>query len=134
MKYIWMWLVTLGAFALIDALWLGLVAPSFYKKHLGYIMAPHPNWTAAVLFYLLFMVGLVVFVVLPSSTSRALGIVFVYGALFGLVTYATYDLTNHATIKDWPTIVTGVDLLWGTVLTGSVSVVSVAICRGLGLL
>ena len=112
---------TLLAFFAIDMLWLGLVARGFYQKHLGFLLRTHPNWSAAVVFYLLFVLGLLVFVVVPSleagSTKKAL----VLGALFGLITYATYDLTNLATVKDWPWIVTVVDLSWGAILASSVS-------------
>jgi uncharacterized membrane protein len=116
-----LYLCTLLAFFAIDMVWLGVVARGFYQKHLGFLLRPDPNWTAAIVFYLLFVAGLLVFVVLPclqaGSTKKAL----VLGALFGLITYATYDLTNLATVKDWPWIVTVVDLLWGGILATSVS-------------
>lgn len=114
--------ITLPIFFAIDMVWLGLVAKNFYRSQIGYLMRDTPNWTAAIVFYLLFMVGLVVFVIEPAMAKRewlhALG----YGALFGFMTYATYDLTNLATVKNWPLLVTFVDLAWGTVLAASVSV------------
>ncbi|MEO7793454.1 MAG: DUF2177 family protein, partial [Thermoanaerobaculia bacterium] len=89
--------VTLAIFLAIDLVWLGVVAKSFYRQHIGHLMATEVDWGAAALFYLLFIGGLVFFAVKPAlearSASRALG----YGALFGLLTYATYDLTNQAT-------------------------------------
>ncbi len=115
--------VTLLAFLAIDLVWLGWVARSFYQKHLGYLMRPSPNWTAAIAFYLLFILGLVVFVIQPGLQAGSTRKVLLLGALFGLITYATYDLTNHATVKDWPWIVTVVDLCWGVVLATSVSFV-----------
>lgn len=116
--------------AVLDAAWLGLVAPAFYKKHIGFIMAEKPNWFAAVAFYLIFILGLTIFVVYPGwKNPDALLKVFLLGALFGFVTYATYDLTNQATLKNWPYVVTIVDLIWGTALTGVVSVVAVSLLK-----
>ncbi len=119
--YLKLYLATLVAFFAIDMVWLGLVARTFYRKHLGFLMAPSPNWPAAVLFYLLFVGGILVFVVVPGLESGSLVTTLVRGALFGLITYATYDLTNLATLKDWPVILTIVDLIWGTVLSTAVS-------------
>jgi uncharacterized membrane protein len=119
--YLKLYLVLLVAFFAIDMLWLGLAARSFYQKHLGFLMAPSPNWFAAVIFYLLFIVGLLVFVVVPGLESGSFKITLMRAALFGLITYATYDLTNLATIKDWPFLLTVVDLLWGVFLSVSVS-------------
>jgi len=96
-------------------------------------MRPDVNWTAAIIFYLLFIAGLVLFVISPSLEGQSWVKALVYGALFGLVTYSTYDLTNLATVKDWPLIVTIVDLVWGTVLSASVSVVSYFIATKLGI-
>ena len=110
----------LVAFFAIDMVWLGLVARGFYQKHLGYLLRATPNWSAAIVFYLLFVLGLLVFVVVPSLQAGSTKKVLMLGALFGLITYATYDLTNMATVKDWPWIVTVVDLLWGGILATSV--------------
>jgi len=119
--YLKLYLCTLLLFLAIDMVWLVLVARGFYQKHLGFLMRSNPNWSAAVLFYLLFVVGLLVFVIVPSLETGSTKKVLVLGALFGLITYATYDLTNHATVKDWPWVVTVVDLLWGCILATSVS-------------
>jgi uncharacterized membrane protein len=119
--YVKLYLVTLVAFFVIDLAWLALVARTFYRKYLGFLMAPSPNWTAAIIFYLLFILGILVFVVLPGLQANSLGTTLLRAALFGLVTYATYDLTNLATVKDWPLLVTVVDLIWGTVLSVVVS-------------
>ena len=130
--YIKLYLATLVAFFAIDILWLGLVARTFYSKHLGYLMTPNTKWAAAIIFYLLFIAGLLVFVVLPGLQADSLPRTLLLAAFFGLVTYATYDLTNLATIKDWPIIITVVDLLWGTTLSVLVSLVSFLAGKWLG--
>ena len=130
MNYLYAFFTSLGSMAILDATWLGLVAPKFYKKHIGFIMSKSPNWTAAVLFYLVFIAGVTIFVVYPGwHNHQSMIKILILGGLFGLVTYATYDLTNQATLKNWPVIVTFVDLLWGTLLTGVVSVVAVTILK-----
>jgi uncharacterized membrane protein len=126
-----LYLLTLVVFFLIDMIWLGAVAKGFYRRHLGPMLSPKVNWAAAILFYLLFIVGLLVFVIRPALLAgRPLPALFL-GALLGLISYATYDLSNLATLKDWPLVVTIVDLIWGTVLGGAVSLVSVLIGRHL---
>jgi uncharacterized membrane protein len=126
-----LYLLTLAVFFAVDMVWLGVVAKGFYRRWLGPLMSPKVNWAAAVLFYLLFIGGLLVFAVRPAllqgAPFKALGL----GALLGLISYATYDLTNLATLKDWPLIVTVVDLCWGTVLGGAVSWVSAVLGRAL---
>ena len=123
MRYLKLYFVSLAAFLAIDMLWLGLVARSFYQQHLGFLLAPSPNWFVAILFYLLFIVGILFFVVVPGLESGSLKATLVRAALFGLITYATYDLTNLATLKDWPVLLSVVDLLWGTFLSVSVSAI-----------
>jgi uncharacterized membrane protein len=129
-NYFYAFITSLLSMAILDAGWLGLVAPKFYRKHIGFIMAKNPNWTAAVAFYLVFILGLTIFVVYPGwhQHHSALKVVLT-GGLFGFVTYATYDLTNQATLKNWPAIVTAVDMLWGTVLVGAVSIVAVSLLK-----
>jgi len=127
MKTFLVYLITVPIFFIIDLVWLGVIAKGFYQKHLGYLMRPQINWAAAILFYLLFIIGIVLFAVRPAlelqSPMRAL----VFGALFGFFAYATYDLTNLATVRDWPVIVTAIDLIWGTVLCGAVALGSYVI-------
>lgn len=113
------YLVSFAVFLLIDMVWLGLVARSFYTKHLGYIMADKANFVVAFIFYAIFTFGLLFFVVSPALAAQDPLKALTYGLLFGFITYATYDLTNMATLKDWPFIVTIVDLLWGTFLGGT---------------
>lgn len=121
MKYFKLYLVALAAFLAIDLLWLGLVARPFYQQQIGFLMADSPNWLVAMLFYLLFIVGLMVFVIVPGVEANSLKTTLLKAALFGLVTYATYDLTNLATLKDWPALLSIVDMFWGTFLSASVS-------------
>ncbi len=117
------------AFLAIDGVWLTFVAQGVYKQYLGYLMSPTPNLLAAGIFYLLFIVGLLVFVILPGLKEGSLGNTLLRGALFGLVSYATYDLTNLATVKDWPIAITVIDLIWGTVLSAAVSFVTFTLGR-----
>lgn len=102
-------------------LWLVVIARSFYKAQIGHLMKTNINWTAAIIFYVIFLVGLVLFVITPAVEKRLWTHALVMGALFGLVTYATYDLTNLAVAKDWPLLVTIVDMMWGAVLSASVA-------------
>ena len=118
------YLSSLLFFTIIDGFWLVFVAPKFYRTHIGHLMRPEADLAAAVLFYLLFLVGLNVFVITPKSDkgfSKLAG----YGALFGLVTYATFDLTSVAVFKDFSYLVAGVDMLWGACLCASISVLTV---------
>lgn len=119
-----LYLATLVAFFLIDMLWLGLIARGLYSRYLGYIMAPRTNWVAAVIFYLIFVAGILFFVVLPGLESGSLTTTLLRAAAYGLITYATYDLTNLATLKDWPLTITLIDIAWGIVLSVSVSAIS----------
>lgn len=121
MYHLKLYLCTLLAFFAIDMVWLGLVARGFYREHLGYLLRPDPNWAAAIVFYLLFVEGLLVFVVVPGLRAGSARKVLGLGALFGLITYATYDLTNLATVRDWPWLVSVVDLAWGSFLGAAVS-------------
>lgn len=125
--------IALPILFIIDMIWLGFVAKGFYSKHIGFMLRSDVNWMAAVAFYLLFIVGLIVFVVMPAMEKGSWSYALLYGLLFGVVTYATYDLTNLALVKDWPPIVTVVDLLWGAFLASSVSTITVLIAQKLGL-
>ena len=125
------YLATALVFFAIDIAWLGLVARDMYNKHIGHLMSGQVNWVAAVIFYLAFIVGILVFVVYPSVDKDSLLRAVVLGALFGFFTYSTYDLTNLATLKDWPLSVTIVDIAWGMVLTSVVSAIGFYIVRAL---
>ncbi len=119
-----LYFITLPIFFAVDMAWLGLIAKNFYAKYIGMLMKPNVNWPAAVIFYLLFVVGLVTFVLEPSIQKQSWLNALVLGALFGMISYATYDLTNLATLKNWPLIVTIVDIAWGATLGAVVSVLS----------
>jgi uncharacterized membrane protein len=108
-------------------IWLGVIAKGFYQRNLAFLLSPTVNWTAAIGFYLLYIVGILIFAVLPALRSSSMGRAVILGVLFGFFTYATYDLTNLATVKDWPLKIVVVDLLWGMFLCGVVSLVSFAI-------
>jgi len=128
-----LYLIALPVFFAIDMVWLGLVAKGFYREQIGSLMRSPINWPAAIVFYLLFILGLVVFVIAPAMDRDSWARALLYGALFGLITYATYDLTNLATIRDWPLLLTVVDLIWGMVLAAAVSVITYGIGTRLGL-
>lgn len=121
MYYLKLYCCTLLCFFAIDMVWLVLVARGFYQKHLGFLLKDDPNWLAAIVFYLLFIFGLLVFVIVPSLDAGSTKKVLALGCLYGVITYATYDLTNLATVENWPWIVTVVDVIWGGVLATSVS-------------
>ena len=125
--------IAFSIFLAIDMVWLGLIAKNFYGKQLGFLMKTNVNWAAALIFYLIFVAGLLVFVISPALEKQSLMSAVLMGAFFGLVTYATYDLTNLATVKDWPLLVTIIDLIWGTVLAASVSTLSYLAATKLGL-
>ena len=115
--------VTLAVFLAIDMVWLLVLSKELYSEKLGYLMNKSPNISAALVFYLLFAAGLLFFVIQPALASESWQYALFAGLFFGLVTYATYDLTNLATIRDWPIIITIVDLIWGSFVTGSTSLI-----------
>ncbi len=119
-----LYFIALLFFLAMDAIWLGFVAPNFYRAQIGHLMAERPNLIAAGIFYLLFIAGLLVFVIQPGLQDPLRWRVGGRGALFGLVTYAAYDLTNLATLEAWPLLVTGVDLIWGTTLSATVTLLT----------
>ncbi len=131
--FIKLYLIALPVFFAIDMIWLGLIAKNFYREQIGLLMKNDINWIAAIIFYLLFIMGLIIFVITPAVTNNSWQHAFIFGALFGFFTYATYDLTNLATLKDWPLMVTIVDLIWGTVLAASVSTITFFIASKIGL-
>ncbi len=128
-----LYFIALPVFFAIDMFWLGVISKNFYKQQIGFLMTNNVNWTAAIIFYLLFIFGLVVFVISPALVKSSIQYAMVFGALFGLITYATYDLTNLATIKDWPLTITVVDMIWGSVLASSVSTLTYYIANKINL-
>jgi uncharacterized membrane protein len=101
----------------LDGLWLGLLAKDFYQQGLGHLMATSPRWLPALLFYVLYPLGLLYFAVLPQNQDAGLAQALLRGALFGFFAYGTYDLSNLATLKDWPALVSVVDIAWGTLVS-----------------
>lgn len=119
--YILTYLIALVIFVVGDLLWLGYIAPALYRSHIGHLMADTVKWKAAILFYLVFLLGLLIFVLIPSLEARSFVRAIVYGGFFGFVTYATYDLTNWAVLRGWGATITFIDILWGTLLVALVS-------------
>lgn len=120
-------LVAGGVMGVLDWIWLGTVAKTFYRSQIGKLLLDKPNMTAAVLFYIIYVVGVVTFVITPALEKGSLSYAIGRGALFGFVAYATYDLTNLATMKGFTTKVVVVDLAWGAFLTAVVAGVTFAI-------
>jgi uncharacterized membrane protein len=118
------YVITLLIFFAIDLVWLGVVAKDFYRQHIGHLMSADVNWGAALLFYAVYIAGIVFFAIKPAFEAGSAARALASGALFGFIAYATYDLTNQATMRDWPALVTVIDLAWGTVLTATVAFLS----------
>jgi uncharacterized membrane protein len=118
-------------FLAIDLFWLGVIAKKFYQKHLGRFFSDRVNWTAAGIFYLLFIMGTMIFAVYPGVAQDSLMKAMISGVLFGFFTYATYDLTNLATLKDWPVPIVIVDIIWGMLLCGTISGVGFGVAKWL---
>jgi uncharacterized membrane protein len=122
--------LTLAAFLVVDAVWLAIMGPRFYRMHVGALMAAEPNVLAALVFYVLFVSALLVFVVVPAR-SRPRSFLLSRAALFGLVTYGTWDLTNLAVLSGWSTLVTVVDMAWGALLSVVVATIGSTVLRRL---
>lgn len=125
-------LITMFVFLAIDMLWLQVISKNFYAKHLGYLMTDQVKVFAAFIFYFIFVVGIIYFVINPALTNDSWQYALFAGMFFGLITYATYDLTSLAVTKDWPIIITVVDLVWGTFLSGTTALLSYFLIRLLG--
>lgn len=120
-KLILAYLLTAVVFFVIDIAWLGFIGKGIYQKYLGHLLSANVNWVAAIIFYLLFIVGIFLFAIYPAFTANSVKTAMLWGALFGFFTYATYDFTNLATLKDWPLAIVFIDITWGVVLTTAVS-------------
>lgn len=123
---------SLVAFLLLDFAWLGLIARGFYRQQLGHLLSPDVRWIPAIIFYLLFIAAVVVFAVAPAVERGSLGRALLLGGFFGIVAYATYDLTNLATMKGFPTLVAAVDITWGGLLTAAVAAVGYLVASQVG--
>jgi len=121
------YLLSLVVFLAVDFAWLGFIARKFYASQIGHLLKPQVNWIAAFTFYCLFVAGLVYFVLLPAYESKSYSLLVFRAGFFGFVTYATYDLTNLATLDSWPVVVSIVDMIWGAVLAIIVSLVVYAL-------
>lgn len=128
-----LYLIALVTFLAIDLIWLTLIAKKFYAQNLGSLLSPTVNWPAALIFYLLFIAGIVILVIQPALDQQSWSKALLNGALLGLISYATYDLTNLATINHWPLLVTIIDLIWGTVLTAATSTITFLLAQKIGL-
>lgn len=123
------WLITFVVFLVIDMIWLGVIARDFYQNQVGHLLAERTNWAAALLFYALYIVGMLFFVIHPALSQASWREALFVGLAFGAVTYMTYDLTNLATLEGWPLPLAVVDILWGAFLGGSTSLVSYFLLR-----
>lgn len=113
--------ITVVVFFLVDIIWLGFISKNLYQKYLGDFMAPKVNWTAAIIFYFIFIAGLVFFAINPAIEKESLKYAILVGGFFGFIAYSTYDLTNLSTLKDWPINITIIDIAWGTFLNAATS-------------
>jgi len=118
MTYVAAYGAALLVFFLADMVWLGTMVSRLYRPVLGDLLLSEVNMPAAIIFYLLYPVGLVIFAIVPAIRSDNITTAFLLGALFGFFTYGTYDLTNHATVRNWSTTLTIADMAWGTFLGG----------------
>ncbi len=119
--------IAIVVFFLVDMLWLGVIAKRFYNDQIGHLLKANVNWIAAIVFYFIFIVGIVTFVLVPAWNDGTWVQALLMGGLFGFIAYSTYDLTNLSTLKDWPMALTIVDLIWGTILGASTSVITYGI-------
>ena len=116
--------VSVPVFFALDMLWLGVIAAKFYRKSLEPLLTPNVNWVAGLAFYFLFLGGVLVFALLPGMERRSLVHTVAMAALFGFIAYATYDLTNLATLRGWPMTLSFVDMAWGSVLSASTAAIT----------
>lgn len=119
--------VTAVVFLILDAIWLGVISRNLYQREIGELLLPKPNFGAAAVFYVIYLVGLVYFCVVPGVAGHSVSRGLLNGAMFGIVAYATYDLTNLATLKGWSTTLVFIDIAWGAVASAAASAVAVAI-------
>lgn len=131
MRFVIAYLSTGIVFLAFDTVWLSLMASRLYRPQLGDLMSDKLNLPPAILFYLLYIAGIVVFAVQPALSSGRWTMALALGAFLGLVAYGTYDLTNHATLRNWPVLVTVADLIWGTALTALSATAGMLITRAL---
>lgn len=119
-----LFLIAAVIFFSIDMLWLGVVAKKLYRDELGFILSNEVNWIAALIFYVIYLVGVLHFAVIPALKEQSWITALIQGAALGFLCYATYDLTNMATISKWPLKIVIIDIAWGTFLTCAVSLLT----------
>lgn len=129
--YLKLYVLTVPVFFIIDLIWLGVIAKGFYQKNLSFILSPQVNWPAAILFYLLYIAGILIFAVVPAVAKNSWQHAMLYGAMFGFFTYMTYELTNLALLKNWPLNIVVIDIIWGVVLCTAVASIGYLIGRWL---
>ena len=129
MPYLVIYAATAAAFLVLDALWLGWIAKEFYFSRLEGLVHDSPKLLPAGIFYALYIVGIIVFCIEPALKAGSLRLAITYGALFGFLAYATYDMTNLATLKNWPLSVALVDMAWGAMITATASAAGFAVAR-----
>lgn len=122
LQIFYVYLLSTPVFFAIDMLWLGVIGKGFYDKYIEQFLADKPNWTAAGVFYMFYIFGIIYFAVLPAIEQGSVGKALLNGALFGGLAYGTYELTNLAVQKGWPVEIVVIDMIWGVVLTSSVAV------------
>ena len=121
--------VSIPVFFAIDMVWLGVIAKNFYRKSLESLLTPNVNWTAALIFYFIFLAGILIFALIPGIEKKSLAYTVKMAAVFGFIAYATYDLTNLATLRDWPLMISIVDMCWGAFLSASTAAITYMIMK-----
>lgn len=129
LRYAKIFFLTVPIMAALDLLWLGVIARNFYQNRLAHLLSDHVNWTAALIFYAVYAGGVLLFVVIPNLPHGSIVRTAAWGAVLGLFAYGTYDLTNWATLKEWPASVVIVDMAWGCFITALTAAAAAAINR-----
>ena len=124
MKTLLIFIITSVIFFAIDMVWLGLIAKNYYQEKIGFLMADKVNWVAALVFYVMYIGGILYFVILPNIDHGNWQTTLLKGAILGMLCYGTYDLTNMATLKNWPYQLVIIDILWGAFLTGATATIA----------
>ena len=124
MKYIILYITSFLVFLFIDFIWLGFISRNLYKEQIGHLMAENVNFFAAFLFYALFVAAVIILAVLPAARDNDITKALLLALVFGLASYATYDLTNWATLKDWPVKIVIIDMIWGMFISSSTALAS----------
>ncbi len=132
MLYAIAYVTILVPFVIVDAIWLTVMGSRLYRPTLGDILLPTLNAPPAVVFYLIYPIGILVFATLPALKAGSVSPALLYGALFGAMAYATYDLTNFATLRNWTTLISVVDIAWGAIVTAIAAVAAYYLTRLIG--